>query len=152
SVAIIEYLEEKFPDARPLLPGNAEQRVLIRSLALQIVCNIQPLQNTGVLNVIDADATSEKRLSWARHWIERSFDALEKQLAGTSGKYCVGDAVMMADACLVPQVQNARRYGVDLSKWPTILRIDSALSELPEFRKAHANNQPDTPESERRSF
>ncbi|KAH7695969.1 hypothetical protein AAVH_36967 [Aphelenchoides avenae] len=147
----MEYLEEKFPDARPLLPRNAEQRALIRSLAVQIVCNIQPLQNTGVLNVIDADVTSEKRLTWAYHWIERGFDALEKQLSGTPGKYCVGDVVTMADACLVPQVQNARRYVVDVSRWPTILRIDSALSELPEFRRAHAYNQPDTPESEIRS-
>lgn len=132
---------------------------------IQIACNIQPLQNTGVLNQIDSDVKSEKRLDWARHWIEAGFDALEKQLAETSGKYCVGNNVTLVDACLVPQVQNARRYGivlyrvrsihidfrhiVDLAKYPIIERIDAALSELPEFKKAHARRQPDTPEAER---
>ncbi|KAH7695939.1 hypothetical protein AAVH_36996 [Aphelenchoides avenae] len=139
SLAILEFLEEKFPDKRSLLPGNAEQRAHIRSLALQVIANIQPLQNPAVVKCLD----ESKQAEWPRHWIEVGFDALEKQLARSAGKYCVGDSVTLADVCLVPQVQNARRYGVDVARYPTIKRIDAALSELPEFQKAHISKLPD---------
>jgi maleylacetoacetate isomerase len=148
SIAIIEYLEEKY-HGRSLLPGNAEKRAKIRSFALMIASNTQPLQNLCVLKKVAGEEEKGKRIEWAKHWINLSFEALEKEMSVFAGKYSFGDEVTLADVCLVPQVYNAKRFQVDLSKFPTIERVEKALSELPEFQKAHPNNQPDTPESEK---
>jgi maleylacetoacetate isomerase len=141
SAAILEYLEETHPEAS-LLPGDARQRANIRKITNIIGCDIQPIQNLKILKYVGDD----KKLAWANHWITSGFEALEKQLAITAGTYCVGDQISLADVFLVPQVYNARRFNVDLSKFPIISRIDEALTSVPAFERAHPSKMPDATE------
>lgn len=147
SLAIIEYLEEKYP-AAPLLPHIAEDRARVRSLALTIACEIHPLGNLRVLKYLEKTllATPEAKLAWSRHWIQESFAALESTLATDSrtGRFCHGDTPSLAECCLAPQMFNARRFEVDLSPYPTLVRIDAACAELPAFENAHPSRQPDS--------
>eukprot|EP00667_Euglena_gracilis_P014579 EG_transcript_15105 len=130
SLAIIEYLEETRPQ-RPLLPRDAAQRAVVRALALEIVADIQPLQNTAVLR--HRSAVPAEQAQWAAHWIDQGLRRLEATLATTAGRYCVGDVVTLADVMLVPQLYNAHRFGVDVAPYPTVRRVGEALAELPEF-------------------
>jgi len=134
SLAIIEYLEEKYPDKLTLLPGSIEDRAKIRALSLQIIANTQPLQNLRVLEHLSDDA--EIRQKWAKYWVELSFTKLEKVLKETARKYAYGDKLSLLDICIPPQVYNAKRFGVDLSNFPTIGRIDKVLAEISEFKKS----------------
>ncbi|CRK89124.1 CLUMA_CG002607, isoform A [Clunio marinus] len=143
SMAIMQYIEETRPH-NPLLPNNPLKRAQVRAICDMIVSGIQPLQNTGVLNYI-GDYLGEKEKKWSQHWIIKGFDAVEKVLRETSGKYCVGDEITLADCCLIPQVFNARRFHVDLKSYPIILRIDRHLHSHPAFRKAHPMMQDDFP-------
>eukprot|EP00005_Dracoamoeba_jomungandri_P001276 CAMPEP_0174253054 /NCGR_PEP_ID=MMETSP0439-20130205/2445_1 /TAXON_ID=0 /ORGANISM="Stereomyxa ramosa, Strain Chinc5" /LENGTH=213 /DNA_ID=CAMNT_0015333861 /DNA_START=19 /DNA_END=660 /DNA_ORIENTATION=- len=138
SLAILEYLDETRPDP-PILPSSPTLRAQVRNIALVISADIQPVQNLRVLKYVGLD----KKIEWGKHWITLGFEALEKILERTSGKYCVGDEVTMADLCLVPQVYNANRFGVEMDKFPNISRINEALCELPAFVEAHPDNQPD---------
>ncbi|KAM8703995.1 hypothetical protein ACLKA7_008597 [Drosophila subpalustris] len=138
SVAIMHYLEETRPE-HPLLPKDPIKRAKVREI-VEIICSgIQPLQNTGVMDHVG----KETNVEWAQHWISRGFQGLEKVLSASAGKYCVGDDITMADCCLVPQVFNARIYKVDLSPYPTLLRIDEALAKNPIIIDCHPKNQPD---------
>ncbi|XP_019374290.1 PREDICTED: maleylacetoacetate isomerase isoform X1 [Gavialis gangeticus] len=139
SLAIIEYLEETRPNPR-LLPQDQKKRAQVRMISDHIVSGIQPLQNLAILQRV-----GEKKLEWAQHYITNGFQALERILKHTAGRYCVGDEVSMADLCLVPQVYNAERYKVDLAPYPTITRINKALLELEAFQVSHPTKQPDTP-------
>lgn len=145
SMAILELLEELHPEP-PLLPKDRFLRA--RQLALLVVSGIQPLQNSSVrlkLEELHADPDA-----WTRNWNLRGLEALEKLAGETAGRFCVGDAPSIADVCLVPQLYFAsRRAGLDLAPFPTLRRVDAACAELPAFQKAHARNQPDTPEGER---
>ncbi|KAI1713209.1 putative maleylacetoacetate isomerase 2 [Ditylenchus destructor] len=147
SLAIIEYLEEKFPDRKALLPGSAEDRAKIRALALQIIANTQPLQNLRVLQYFPEPS---QRAAWAKHWITFNFTKLEKALKKTAGKYGYGDQLSLVDVCIPAQVYNAKRFGVDMSQFPTIARLVEELGKIPEFIAADCHNQEDTPESERK--
>ncbi|XP_019374293.1 PREDICTED: maleylacetoacetate isomerase isoform X4 [Gavialis gangeticus] len=138
-LAIIEYLEETRPNPR-LLPQDQKKRAQVRMISDHIVSGIQPLQNLAILQRV-----GEKKLEWAQHYITNGFQALERILKHTAGRYCVGDEVSMADLCLVPQVYNAERYKVDLAPYPTITRINKALLELEAFQVSHPTKQPDTP-------
>lgn len=146
SPAIIEYLEEIYPEP-PLLPKDAVGRSRVRSLALISACEIHPLNNTRVLNYLTEtlQLTEEQKTGWYHHWITVGFAALEKRLAGEkeTGRFCHGDTPGYADICLVPQVANAKRFKVDLSGFPTILRINDNCLTLEPFRKAMPANQPD---------
>lgn len=139
SVPIIEYLEETRP-LPPLLPSDPVQRAKVRGIVESIVSGIQPLQNLNVLVRV-----GEGKQEWAKYWIERGFAALEEQLRNTSGTCCFGDSVTIADLCLVPQVFNANRFGVDMTKYPIISRINEFLSSLEEFQNTHPSKQPDCP-------
>uniref|UniRef100_A0A0K8RHM9 Putative glutathione s-transferase n=1 Tax=Ixodes ricinus TaxID=34613 RepID=A0A0K8RHM9_IXORI len=141
SLAIIEYLEEKYPEPS-LLPKDLVLRSKVRAIAELIASGIQPLQNIGILFKLE----QSKRNEWAVEFISKGFQALEAVLAKTAGKYCVGDSVTMADACLVPQVYNAKRFKVDLAPYPTIVRVNNTLEKLEAFKAAHPCCQPDTPE------
>jgi maleylpyruvate isomerase len=146
SLAMLEYLEERFP-LPALLPGDAARRAHIRELSLAIACEIHPLNNLRVLRYLkhQLGLDDDKKNAWIHHWIELGFAALEQQLAGDGarGSFCVGDAPTMADCCLVPQIFNARRFQVDMAPYPTLCAIEAACSALPAFQAAHPTQQPD---------
>lgn len=146
SLAIIEYLEETHPQP-PLLPGTALERARVRSLALQIACDLHPLNNLRVLNYLKNPlGHSQAEVdSWYRHWVQLELTALETRLArdDATGLFCHGDQPGLADVCLVPQMANARRLQCDLRHCPTLLRIDQTCQALPAFERAAPANQPD---------
>ncbi|KAF7201882.1 maleylacetoacetate isomerase isoform X4 [Nothobranchius furzeri] len=139
SLAVIQYIDETRPGPR-LLPGDPKARAQVRMISDLIASGVQPLQNLYVLQKIGAE-----KLQWAQHFIDRGFQALEPILKQTSGKYCVGDEISMADICLVPQVYNAERFKVDLRQYPTIKRLNKTLLEIEAFKVSHPSQQPDTP-------
>ena len=147
SLAIVEYLDETWPDVAPLLPAGARDRAHVRAIAQLIACDIHPLDNLRVMQYLERECSvsAEDRERWMKHWIVSGFDALERLLGDNpwTGKYCAGDTPGMADACLVPQVYNALRIGLPLYAWPTIRRIHAACEELPAFRDAAPDAQPD---------
>ncbi|ORY03260.1 Maleylacetoacetate isomerase [Basidiobolus meristosporus CBS 931.73] len=142
SMAILEYLEETRPEY-PLLPKDPAKRAEIRGLAYSIVADIQPVQNLRVLNYVGDD----KKVEWGKHWITVGFEGIEKSLEKTAGKYCFGDEITLMDVCLAPQLYNAKRFGVDMSRFPIITRIDEELSHIEAFKAAHWQSQPDCPAS-----
>jgi maleylpyruvate isomerase len=144
SVAIMEYLDEQYPDP-PLLPGDACARARVRALSHTITSDVHPLDNLRVLRYLEEKLTLDKasRDAWYRHWVEVGFEALERSLIRdrATGRFCHGDSVTMADLCLVPQVFNARRFSVDLLPYPRIVAIDAACRELPAFQAAAPERQ-----------
>lgn len=142
SMAILEYLEERHP-APPLLPTSPWLRARVRQLAEIVNSGTQPLQNLYTLQRlkeagVDGDA-------WARHFIARGLASLEETALATAKTFLVGDAPSFADVYLVPQVYNARRFGVDLAPYPTVARVEAACAALPAFQAAHPDVQPDKP-------
>jgi maleylacetoacetate isomerase len=146
SLAIIEYLEERYPKPA-LLPSDAADRAVVRSMALLIACEVHPIQNLRVLNYLKNDhkLSDDDTIRWARHWINLGLSALEQMTISLSkqGEFCFGQTPTMADLCLVPQLSNARRFGVDLSAFPKLLAIEAACMSLPAFANAAPENQPD---------
>lgn len=148
SLAIIQYLEEAYPDTPRLLPSGALACARVRALAQAIACDIHPIGNLRVLQYLQRElgASDEQKLAWSRHWIELGFDAIETMLAARrAGAFCEGNAPSMADCCLVPQVYNARRFGVSLARYPTIERIDAVCRKLEAFARAAPEVQADAP-------
>jgi maleylacetoacetate isomerase len=146
SLAIMEYLDELYPKP-PLLPTDPADRALVRSMALIIACEIHPIQNLRVLLHLKKDLKqSDDDLNlWARHWIGLGLSALEQLVVSCpeQGKFCFGDTPTLADICLVPQLTNARRFGCDLSVYPTLLQIETTCNALPAFANADPEKQPD---------
>lgn len=134
SVAIIEWLDELYP-ARPLLPVDARQRARVRELVQLVNADIHPLQNTIVRKAISPDAEAQR--AWCARWIERGLRAYETQLARHGGAFSVGDELSMAELFLVPQVQNALRFGADLASCPRVEALFTACMALPEARATH---------------
>ena len=144
SMAIIEYLDDKFPDYR-LIFGTPQQRAQMRSMALAIACDIHPLNNLRVLQYLKNSLGQEqlKVDEWYHHWIHQGFNAIEKQLKQSAGKYCFGDEVSIADVFLIPQVYNATRFNVNIHRYPNIIRVHDNCLKLEEFQNAAPENQPD---------
>lgn len=146
SVSILEWIEETFPE-RPLLPIDPIERARVRAFAAAIGCDIHPLQNLRILKKareLSGD-DAEAGPAWARHWISLGFDALEqlaKQADGQNG-FIFGDGPTLAEIYLLPQMFNARRFGVDLTPYPRLVAADEAARALPEFDRAAPENQPD---------
>jgi maleylacetoacetate isomerase len=144
SMAMIDYLDETRPEP-PLMPRDAALRAQVRDFKDQIVADIHPLNNTSTLARLRSQfgADDAAIASWYEHWIVRGFRVLEQMLP-SSGGFCVGQAVTLADIVLVPQVTNARRYPqIDLGQFPNILRIDTALRKLKAFHDAAPDQQPE---------
>ena len=145
SMAIMEYLEETYPGPS-ILPGTAAKRAQIRALANIVACDIHPINNLRVrlYLVDDVDVTPDNRKVWIEHWIRIGFEAYETLYAeGPGGKFSFGDLPSMADACLIPQMANARLNKIDLAEFTTLLKIEETCQAHPAFEKALPENQPD---------
>jgi maleylacetoacetate isomerase len=145
SLAIIEYLESRFPEP-PLLPDEPVARARVRAIAQATACDIAPLNNLRVMNYLkhemgqDADAVNR----WYSHWVARGFQGLEIEIGRYgNGRYCFGDSVTLADVLLVPQVYNARRFNCSLESYPRLVAVADHLNTLEAFRRAAPENQPD---------
>ena len=146
SIAIMEYLEEVFPEPA-LLPTGAADRSHVRAMAQSIACEIQPFNNLGVMSYLRESLAADDRMvsDWYHEWIRRGFTALEKMLVNSrqTGTFCNGERPGLADCCLVPQVYNAERFKCDLGAYPEINRITAVCRALPPFSAAAPENQPD---------
>lgn len=141
SMAILELLEELHPEPA-LLPRDPFRRARARELAELVNAGIQPHQNLGPMGRIEALQEGAGR-AHARHFNEVGLAAFEARVQDTAGAFSVGDAPSFADVCLVPQLYSARRFGVDVAPFPTLVRIEAALATLPAFAAAHPDRQPD---------
>ena len=143
SVAILEYLEETHPEPR-LLPEDALGRARVRQLVEVVNAGIQPLQNLSILKRLEAAGVD--KVEWSKLHIERGLRAYERLAAPSAGAYSHGDAPSLADCLLIPQIYNARRFGIDVEReLPLLFAIDARCSELEAFRAAHPDRQPDAP-------
>ena len=146
SPAIIEWLEERYPTP-PLLPGDAGDRAQVRALAAIVGCDIHPINNRRILEALrhrfGADEAAVN--DWCGTWISAGFDAIEALLSKDPqrGDFCFGSSPTLADVYLVPQMESARRFKVDLSRWPLIQAVDAACGQLEAFRKAAPSAPPD---------
>lgn len=127
-----------------MLPVDPVKRAKARAIAEIVNSGIQPYQNTNVLKRLVKEIGEDKKNEWLQFYLAKGFRAIEESLKESSGKYCVGDEITIADLCLVPQVYSAHRFQVDLSSYPNVLRVNSELEKLPAFHKSHAHRQPDT--------
>ncbi|MBV4507005.1 maleylacetoacetate isomerase [Pseudomonas sp. BW13M1] len=144
SPAIIEYLEEAFPQT-PLLPRAPEARARVRGVAAIIGCDIHPLHNVSVLNQLRQLGHDEAQVNqWIGHWISQGLAAVE-QLIGDEG-FCFGATPGLADVYLIPQLYAAERFNIDLGGYPRIRRVAALAEQHPAFHQAHPARQPDTPD------
>lgn len=144
SLAIIEYLDETHPSP-PLLPATPAERARVRALALDIACEIHPLNNLRVLRYLvrDLKLSEDDKNRWYRHWIETGLEAVERQLAAQPATYCHGDTPTLADCVLVPQIHNARRLDTRLDHVPQVMRVFDACMKLAAFENTRPENCPD---------
>lgn len=148
SLAIMEYLEEACPGTSRLLPGDPVGRARARAFAAVIACDTHPVQNLSVLNCIRADHGQDEEgvARWCRCFISRGLAALEPAAQASDGPFLFGDAPGLAECCLVPQVYNARRWGVDMSAFPALEALDQRCLAMDAFQAAAPETQPDAPE------
>jgi maleylacetoacetate isomerase len=144
SLAIIEYLDETHPEP-PLLPKDALGRARVRALALDVACEIHPLNNLRVLRYLvhDLKVAEDDKNRWYKHWVETGLETVEHQLAAQPGRYCHGDTPTLADCALVPQIFNAKRFNVGLDGLPRTMAAFDACMALPAFQKAQPSACPD---------
>jgi maleylpyruvate isomerase len=142
SLAILEWLEETHPEP-PMLPGDARARAEARSLALIIAADIHPIQNLRILKRVEGLAGPDAARDWAATIIAEGLAAYAARIASRAGPFSLGAEPGLADICLVPQLANARRFGVDLGAFPRILAIERACADLPAFAAARPEAQPD---------
>jgi len=146
SLAIIEYLEETHPQPS-LFPQGAAARARVRAIALEVACDIHPLNNLRVLKYLKntLHVSEADKDTWYKHWVHEGLAALETQLSRdpATGTFCHGNAPSLADVVLVPQLANAHRFNVDVTPFPTLLRIEAACLALPAFALAEPSLQPD---------
>ncbi|AOD15885.1 maleylacetoacetate isomerase [Xanthomonas fragariae] len=151
SLAILEYLEEAFPDTTHLLPAAPAERARVRALAQVIACDVHPLNNLRITQFFEHEwqLDAAQRQEWTRHWMQRGFAALEAQLTTDphTGSFCHGDTPGLADCVLIPQLYNAHRFEVALTPYPTLQRIEQACLALPAFDAARPETQLDAPPS-----
>ncbi len=143
SLAIIEWLDEIFPHPS-LLPDDPTRRAKVRAFALALIADTHPIQNLKVLNALRELGHDEKVVTqWAAEANRSGLEACEALLDGQTGPYCFGGAPTLADICLVPQLGNARRFGVKVERFPRLLECEAACNALDAFAAAVPNMQPD---------
>ncbi len=146
SLAILEYLEEKYPNPA-LLPDNIKFRAITRQLCQIIACDVHPLNNLRVLKYLENElgVAEDKKTEWYHHWIDKAFVAFEAILKKhqLSGKYALGEELSMADACLIPQIYNANRFGFNMDKFERLSEINDNCLQLERIQNAVPENQPD---------
>lgn len=144
SLAILEWLEETRPQP-PILPRSALDRAIVRRMAGIVACDIHPLNNTRVGAWLREHGVPDDVVvtDWIQRWIRDGFDALEPLIAQHGGQFAFGDSPTIADCCLVPQVYSARRFKLDVTPWPALVGAADRAAELPAFKAAHPDNQPD---------
>jgi maleylpyruvate isomerase len=143
SLAIIEWLDETHP-APPLLPKDPLRRAKVRAFALVLACDTHPVQNLKVLARLRQLGLPEGKVTEWAAWANREgLTACEKLIAGEAGPFCFGDQPTIADLCLVPQLANARRFGVDLAAFPRLLKAETAARNIKAFADAAPDRQPD---------
>ena len=145
SLAIIEYLDEKYDQGIQLVPTHKLERAKVRTVAQDIACDIQPLGNLRVMNYIGQqyNLTQQQKSDWAQHWIGKGLRSVEQRLQNTAADFCFGFNITLADVCLVPQVYNALRLGMDISVYPAINRVYHNCMEQLAFEHAQPENQDD---------
>nr|WP_321273838.1 maleylacetoacetate isomerase [Alcaligenes faecalis] len=147
SLAILEYLDERYPEL-PLLPKASAERAWARSMAQTVACDIHPLNNLRVLQYLknELHAQEDARNQWYRHWVQVGLEGLEA-LVQRHGKkdhlFIFGDTPGIAEICLIPQMFNARRFEIDLSAFPRLLAVEEKCLELSAFQEAAPDRQPD---------
>ena len=151
SLAIIDYLDTAYPKPA-LMPADPILRAKLMAAALVICADVSPIQNLSVLNHIRSahGANDAQVKDWAAHWIAKGFTALEQiaqdeRAGGYAGPFLMTKAPSLFECCLIPQIYNARRFGVDMSQSPLLSAIDAHCAELPEFASAHPSQQADAP-------
>ena len=144
SLAIIEYLEETHPEP-PLLPRDAAGRARVRAMALDIACEIHPLNNLRVLRFLvgSMKVSEADKDRWYRHWVETGLEVVERQLSAQPSRFCHGDSPGLADCTLVPQIFNARRFNCRLDHVPQVMRVHEACMALDAFEKTRPEACPD---------
>jgi maleylpyruvate isomerase len=146
SPAIIEWLEETHPTPA-LLPTSPDDRAHVRALAAMVACDIHPINNRRILEYLRHTLKTDEAAinTWCGHWITQGFDAYEALLAADPKRagFSFGDRPGLADVYLVPQVESARRFKLDMARWPLITAVDAACMALEAFQKAAPAQQPD---------
>ena len=146
SLAILEYLEERYPEPA-LLPQGFAARAYVRAVAQLIACDIHPLANLRVLRHLKNELGQDQAAidAWYRHWVEDGLTRLEAYVSAEnrSGDFILGDSPTIADCCLVPQMFNARRLNCDIAPFPIMVAIDARCQAVAAFQRAHPSVQPD---------
>ncbi|HEY6559114.1 MAG TPA: maleylacetoacetate isomerase [Polyangiaceae bacterium] len=148
SVAIAEYLGERFPEPH-FIPKGTLERARVRQAVEIVNSGIQPLQNSATVAALRALCDEDGVKTWIRNGMTRGLAALESLALGHGGAFLVGNEPSLADACLVPQLYNARRFAVDLAPYPKLTEIEAATGSLEAFARAHPDQQPDAPADSR---
>lgn len=145
SMAIIEYLDERYSAIHRLLPVDSADKVRVRALSQDIACDVQPITNLRIVQYLKNELSlpDVEQQRWLVHWIEKGLRSVEKRLRYTAGQYCFANDITMADVCLIPQVYNALRYSIDLNAFPSIKQIYHNCNKLSAFDAAKPENQID---------
>lgn len=154
SMAIIEYLDEVFPNTHKLFPTDPYKKAKVRQVCENINADIHPIQNLRVFQYLEKKfgANQEVKDTWAQKWINDGFTAIEKILESSHGRYCFGDQITAADVFLIPQMVSAERFKVDIKKYPVLFKIYENCMQLEAFKKAHPFCQMDTPDELRKTL
>lgn len=138
SLAILDYLDARFPDP-PFVPREPAARARVLAMALAVACDVHPIDNLRVLRYLKNEMGQPQEAidAWYVHWVRQGLDALEALAADWSHPCLSGETPGLADICLVPQLYNARRFGVDIAAWPILARLETVLTALPAFAAAH---------------